>query len=59
VDGADRRSAAGQAAKVGRGASAVDATALAKEMRCEREFLQSMQKRQRHTEFACFSQLAC
>jgi hypothetical protein len=34
--------------------SAWDATTMAREMRCDREFLQGMQKREGHTEFACF-----
>jgi hypothetical protein len=35
-------------------AAARDASAFAKEMRCEEEFLQSMRKHAKHTEFACF-----
>lgn len=42
------------AIKLAGGVSAHDATALAKEMRCEAEFLQGMRKRRDHTEFACF-----
>jgi hypothetical protein len=36
------------------GLSAKDATAFAKDMRCEPEFLLPMRKRQDHTQFACF-----
>jgi hypothetical protein len=36
------------------GLSASDANAFAKEMRCEREYLQGMSKHQDRTEFACF-----
>src|SRR4051812_39413457 len=36
------------------GLSAKDASAFAKEMRSEPEFLQGMRKRRDHTEFACF-----
>jgi hypothetical protein len=45
---------ASTAIKLAGGVSAKDAAALAKEMRCEPEFLQGMRKRERHTEFACF-----
>jgi type IV secretion system coupling TraD/TrwB family protein len=47
---------ASTAIKLVGGMSAWDATAFAKEMRCDREFLQGMQKRTDHTEFACFSE---
>src|SRR3954453_11965205 len=40
--------------KIVGGLSAMDAGAFAKEMCCEREFLQGMKKQQNHTEFACF-----
>jgi hypothetical protein len=40
--------------KVVGGLSAKDAGFFAKEMRCSPEFLQSMRKRQDHTEFACY-----
>src|SRR4051812_29850291 len=36
------------------GLSASDANAFAKEMHCEREYLQGMNKHADHTEFACF-----
>jgi hypothetical protein len=36
------------------GLSASDANAFAKEMHCEREYLQGMNKHEDHTEFACF-----
>jgi hypothetical protein len=45
---------ASTAIKLVGGMSARDATAFAKEMRCEEEFLQSMRKLAKHTEFACF-----
>lgn len=40
--------------KLAGGVSARDATAYAREMRCEPEDLQAMRKGERHTEFACF-----
>jgi hypothetical protein len=45
---------ASTAIKLAGGVSARDATAMAREMRCEPEFLQDMRKRPTHTEFACF-----
>jgi len=42
------------AIKLAGGVSAKDAQALAREMRCEPEFLQDMRKRSDQTEFACF-----
>lgn len=45
---------ASTAIKLAGGVSAKDAAALAKEMRCEPEFLQEMRKQRDHTEFACF-----
>jgi Type IV secretion-system coupling protein DNA-binding domain len=45
---------ASTAIKLVGGMSARDAAAFAKEMRCEEEFLQSMRKHAKHTEFACF-----
>jgi hypothetical protein len=45
---------ASTAIKLVGGMSAWDATAFAKEMRCDRELLQSMQKYHDRTEFACF-----
>jgi len=35
------------------GASAKDARSMASEMHCDADFIQSMKKRERHTEFAC------
>lgn len=45
---------ASTAIKLAGGMSAKDAAALAKEMRCEPELLQSMRKHPDRTEFACF-----
>jgi hypothetical protein len=45
---------ASTAIKLVGGMSAKDAAAFAREMRCEEEFLQSMRKHAKHTEFACF-----
>ena len=45
---------ASTAVKLDGGVSAGDGAALAREMRCEPEFLLSMRKRRASTEFACF-----
>ena len=45
---------ASTATKLAGGVSAKDATAFAKEMRCEPEFIQAMRKHRGHTEFACW-----
>ncbi len=45
---------ASTAIKLAGGTSAKDAKAFSKEMRCEPEFIQSMRKRSKSTEFACF-----
>src|SRR3954453_17165229 len=45
---------ASTAIKLAGGVSAKDASALAREMRCETEFLLSMRKHQKATDFACF-----
>jgi hypothetical protein len=45
---------ASTAIKLAGGCSAKDASAFAKEMRCEPELIQGMRKHARHTEFACW-----
>src|SRR5918911_1790067 len=45
---------ASTALKLVGGLSAKDASAFAKDMRCEPEYLMGMRKRQDHTQFACF-----
>lgn len=45
---------ASTAIKLAGGTSAKDTNAIAREMRCEPEFVQSMRKREAHTEFACY-----
>ena len=45
---------ASTAIKLADGISAEDATALARDMRCEPEFLHGMRKRRNPIEFACF-----
>jgi hypothetical protein len=45
---------ASTAVKLAGGVSAKDASVIAREMGCAPEFLQTMRKQARHTEFACF-----